>query len=42
MIFDKLKTIKNTRLLRLTNINNINFNKILGILKTEEVKKFIN
>ncbi len=29
MIFDKLKTIKNTRLLRLTSINNINFNKIL-------------
>ncbi|WP_342261180.1 hypothetical protein [Spiroplasma endosymbiont of Notiophilus biguttatus] len=42
MIFDKLKIIKNTGLLRLTGINNITFNKILEILKTEELKKFIN
>ena len=39
-MFDKLKTIKNTELLRLIGINDIIFNKILEILKTEELKKF--
>ncbi len=42
MMFDKLKTINNPELLRLTGINDIIFNKILEILKTEEVKKFKN
>lgn len=42
MMFDKLKTIKKTELLRLTGINDIIFNKILEILKIEEVKKFKN
>ncbi|WP_339049174.1 transposase family protein [Spiroplasma endosymbiont of Colias croceus] len=42
MMFDKLKTINNPELLRLTGINDIIFNKILKILKTEEVKKFKN
>ncbi len=41
-MFDKLKTINNPELLRLTGINDIIFNKILEILKTEEVKKFKN
>ena len=31
MMFDKLKTIKKTELLRLTGINDIIFNKILEI-----------
>ena len=35
MIYDKLKTINNAELLRLTGINDIIFNKILEILKTE-------
>lgn len=39
-MFDKLKTINNAELLRLTGINDIIFNKILEILKTEELKKF--
>ncbi len=39
MMFDKLKTINNPQLLKLTGINDIIFNKILEILKTEEVKK---
>lgn len=42
MMFDKLKTIKKTELLRLTGINDIIFNKILEILKIEEIKKFKN
>ncbi|WP_339047583.1 hypothetical protein [Spiroplasma endosymbiont of Colias croceus] len=42
MMFDKLKTINNPELLRLTGINDIIFNKILKILKTEKVKKFKN
>lgn len=40
MMFDQLKTINNAELLRLTGINDIIFNKILEILKTEELKKF--
>lgn len=39
-MFDQLKTINNAALLRLTGINDIIFNKILEILKTEELKKF--
>lgn len=39
-MFDQLKTINNAELLRLTGINDIIFNKILEILKTEELKKF--
>lgn len=41
-MFDKLKTIKNAELLRLTGINDVIFNKILEILKVEELKKFKN
>lgn len=40
MMFDKLKSIKKEKILRLTGISSDIFNKILEILKIEELKKF--
>lgn len=39
MMFDKLKSIKKKEILRLTGIDENTFNKILEILKAEELKK---